>query len=93
MKKKISICLATFLIVISVYVSLSEGIHSDHNCHQEQCILCIETKQLKIALSQMQALSALWIFALTSLYASMLYIFVKEQENPSLVKWKVRMDH
>ena len=93
LKKKISICLVSFLIALTVCLSLSEGIHSNHNCKQEQCVFCIEIKQLKTALNQMRAVSAIWTLALISLYAGMLYVFEREQEQPSLVKWKVRMDH
>jgi hypothetical protein len=79
--------------LVSVCLSLSEGIHSSHNCHQEQCVLCIETKKLKMVINQMRVPAVMWVFVLIGLYANVAYIFIKKQEKSSLVKWKVRMDH
>ena len=85
--------MAGFLVALTICLSLSEGIHSNHNCRQEQCIFCIEAKQLRKILNHIRIASAIWIWLLVGLPAGSLFVFAGEREKPSLVNWKVRMDH
>ena len=93
LKKKISIWLVGILMAVTICLSLSEGMHREHDCYQEYCVFCIEIKQLKIIMSQMRTESTAGILICCILSANMAYLFITKQEQPSLVKWKVRMDH
>lgn len=93
LNRKISICLAGFFIALTICLSLAEGSHSHHDCKQERCGFCIEIKQLKETLNQMVKLSAIWAIMLLGKHIGKVNIFEGIQGKPSLVEWKIRMNH